>query len=130
MLNDVEAGPIKRPPPRAGRDAALVSDEPLDPEIERIRRKLSRLMVLGIGTLLIGVLAVFGVILYRSADGASTPVASGDARVPLVAGARLEDASLAANGLLLRIAMPDGSTQLLILDPASGEPRLRVTVGE
>lgn len=109
---------------------ATDGEEPLDPEIERIRAKLSRLMVMGIGTLLIGVIAVFGAVIYRSmSSGSTVEVGRGEMTLPLIEGARLDDASLAPNGLLLRIAMPDGATQLVVLDPTTGEPRLRVTVG-
>ena len=128
-VNDTEPGGSAPHASRAARGAGPAPDEPLDPQIERIRRKLSRLILVGIGTLLVGVLAVFGAVLYRSAGSGSTPVARGDLRVPLIPGAELLDASLAENGLLLRIAMPDGSTQLVVLDPVTGEPRLRVSVG-
>lgn len=132
MLNDMHPAPQPAdatPQTTTGRVRNGEPDEPLDPAIERVRVKLARLMVVGIGTLLVGVVAVFGAVIYRSmGDGSTGSVARGDIRLPLVSGARLDAASLAPNGLLLRIAMPDGSTQLLVLDPATGEPRLRVSV--
>lgn len=129
MLNDTTAN---TPPARTARPAATGpakgDDEPLDPAVERVRIKLARLMALGIGTLLIGVVAVFGAVIYRSAGEGSTP-AGGEARFELVPGATLEGASLGDGGLLMRIAMPDGTTQLVVLDAATGAARLRVTLG-
>ena len=101
---------------------------PLDPAIERIRARLQRLMLMGIGTLLLGVVAVAIVAFYRANGQPSTPGAGGDVTLPTVPGAVLENASLAQNGLLLRFLMPDGTTQLVVLDPATGSPRLRVSL--
>lgn len=101
-------------------------DKPLDPAVERVRRKLARLMLVSVGTLVIGVVAVLAAVLLRSGGGGGE-VAQGDRTIRLVPGARVENATLAPNGLLVRFALPDGSTQLVVLDPATATPRLRVT---
>lgn len=128
MLTD-DATPSRPADAAIPRGTPARDDAPLDPAIERVRVKLARLMAVGIGTLLLGVVAVVAGVLYKAGQEPSTPAGTGEARVPLIAGASLADAALAPNGLLLRIAMPDGSVQLVVLDPATGAPRLRVSVG-
>ena len=108
--------------------SGLSVEEPLDPALERVRQKLARLMLVGIGTLLVGVIAVFGIILYRMNQSPSPSGVAGDVDLALVPGASLQDASLGPDGILLHIAMPDGSTQLLVLDRATGTVRLRVAI--
>lgn len=131
MLRDdtTEPTPADPTPKPTGASAPSNADAPLDPAIERVRARLARLMLLGIGTLLLGVLAIVIVAFYRGGGEPST-VGGGDVTLPVLPGATLEDASLAPNGLLLRFAMPDGTTQLVVLDPASGAPRLRVTLDD
>ena len=129
MLRDettetIHAGPA----PSRGPGAAV--EPPLDPAIERVRARLQRLMLVGIGTLMVGVLAIAVVASIRANRAPDAPIAGGDVALPVVPGASLQDASLAPNGLLLRFAMPDGTTQLVVLDPATGAPRLRVRLDE
>ena len=134
MLRDDTIEPEPPEPARTAHGAVARDEPPLDPAIERIRARVARLIALGIGTLLLGVLAVGIVAFYKTGAGPSTPVArgaaGGDMVLPTVPGSVLEDAQLAQDGLLLRFAMPDGDTQLVVLDPASGAPRLRVTLSD
>ena len=116
----------KRSTSKAQRHDPRGEDEPLDPAVERVRRKLARLMLVSIGTLLIGVLAVLGAVIYRASGDGSTPPANGQGTIALVPGATVRSSSLAPNGLLVEIALPDGATELVVLDPVSGAPRLRV----
>ena len=129
MLRDDPTEPITIDPEPAVAAGAR-EDASLDPAIERVRARLQRLMLLGIGTLLLGVLAIAVVAFWRANRAEPVTVGSGDVTLPIMPGAALENASLAPNGLLLRFAMPDGTTQLVILDPATGDPRLRVTLDE
>ena len=112
--------------PSPARGGKGQEDEPLDPAVERVRVKLARLMVVSIGTLLVGVLAVLGAVIYRGSDDGSTPVGTGSRDISLVPGATLRGADLSPNGLLLTIDLPDGTTELVVLDPASAATRLRV----
>ena len=47
-------------------------DKPLDPAMEKVRRKLARLMAVSIGIMLVGLMAVLGAVVYKSA-GSSVP---------------------------------------------------------
>ena len=114
---------IDEPSSRAG-DA--LAGEPLDPAVENIRRKLARLVLLGVGTLLIGLVAVFAAVLYRWNAEPST--AAGNATLQLLPGATVRSATLSDGGLLLTIDLPDGAVDLVVLDPLTGGVRSQVTI--
>jgi len=40
-------------------------EQPLDPAMERVRRKMVRLMVISIGIMMVGLMAVLGAIVYK-----------------------------------------------------------------
>ena len=117
-------------PDRTRPRPSPADDEPLDPAVERVRVKLARLVQVSIGTLLVGILAVFGVILYKFNTESSTPAGAGgglaEREIDLLPGAEIVRSQLASNGLLIEIALPDGSTEIVVLDPASAALRMRV----
>ncbi|MCI5074588.1 DUF6476 family protein [Oricola sp.] len=49
-----------------------IDEKPLDPAMERVRRKLARLMVVSIGIMLVGLMAVLGAVVYKSGGGSSS----------------------------------------------------------
>ena len=112
-------GDIKR-----GRDA-IADDEPLDPAVERVRAKLARLMVIGVGTLLLGLVAVFVAVIYRASAEPSTGPSQSE--IGLLPGATIRSTDLSENGILVTIDLPDGSVDLVVLDPATGALRGRTT---
>ena len=86
-------------------------------------------LVAFMGVLLIAGLAVLGWGLYSQAGKISTkgkrPVSAavtdfGAVAVPVPAGARVEQALVAADRLVLRLKDAAGPDRLLVLDPASG----------
>ena len=101
-------------------------DEPLDPAIERIRLKLSRLVLISMGTLALGLVAVLAAVIYRATGGGSTELPGGTGTIRLVAGAEVVSADLEGDRILLRIAMPDGATELVVVDVATARPGLRL----
>ena len=120
-------------PDRTKPRAPSEEDEPLDPAVERVRAKLTRLVQVSIGTLLIGILAVLGAVLYKFNTEPSTRLAGGadglvEREIDLLPGASLTRSQLAPNGLMMEIALPDGSTELVVLDPASARVRMRVVL--
>ncbi len=98
----------------------LHDDEPpLDPAVERIRRKLTWLLIGSMGVMILGVVAVFAVILYRIgafSDGdtpARVDVAADVAEsIALPAGARIGDMTLDEGVLAVRIDLPDGRQEV------------------
>ena len=106
-------------------------DEALDPAVERLRVKLSRLMLVSVGTLLIGVLAVLVAVIYRSTrDEAPAPSGTVQRDVELVPGAVLRSATLAANGLLVEIERADGGVDVVVFDRTTGAATLQLRFAE
>ncbi|HVY21471.1 MAG TPA: hypothetical protein VHA70_15520 [Bauldia sp.] len=111
-------------------------EKPIDPAFLRVQARLRRLMLIGGGTLFIGIAAVFGAILYKIAtyDSTGKPLAAG-AAVPTVsvsalglpAGARLVSTALDGNRLALTYEA-GGTTVVVVLDVASGAVARRMNV--
>lgn len=102
-------------------------DEALDPAVERLRVKLSRLMLVSVGTLLIGVVAVLVAVIYRSTRD-EAPAVSGTVQrdIELVPGATVRSASLAAGGVLVEIERADGAVDVVVFDRTTGAATLQL----
>ncbi len=102
-------------------------EAPLDPAVERIRRKLARLLIASFGVMFLGLIAIFAVIVYRlnaapgdaglSADAHRVP--AGDATIRLPAGARLVSTALDGGRALLQVESSAGA-ELVLVDLADG----------
>lgn len=115
-------------------------DKPLDPSVERVRRRLARFMAVNLGILFLAVMAVAGAIVYKlggiggpaRSDVAGTPPPSGEemasGRIVLPAGARLTGQTLSGNRLLLDAVLADGTTALFIYDVAERRMIARLDV--
>lgn len=81
---------------------------------------------------MLGLIAVFAAIVYRIGDEpeAPAPAAQGPAgapvSVPIPAGARVVFTGLDGDRVLVRLALPDGSTRLIVLDARSGAVQSQV----
>jgi hypothetical protein len=93
-------------------------DKPLDPAIEAVRRRLARLMVVSIGIMLVGVLAVLAAVVYKIRPGSGDALAEGILAIP--AGATVVDQSVAEGLIALRIRLADGSEQILTYSVSDG----------
>ena len=104
-------------------------DKPLDPSVERVRRRLARFMAINLGVLFVAVMAVVVAIVYklgtageptRTDAGGSPPggeqVAMG--RILLPQGARVTAQSLAGERLVLHAALAEGGSAIFIYDIA------------
>ena len=117
--------------------AAVNGDEekPLDPMVENVRRKMMRLMVISIGIMMIGLMAVLGAIVYKyntsglSSAETDAPVAQiteqvsgqkseilASGSIALPKGAIIETSSLAGSRILLKVRFIDGSIHLMVFD--------------
>ena len=105
-------------------------DEPLDPAIERVRVKLARLVLIAMGTLVLGVVAVLAAVIYRASGDGSSALPGGTATIQLVPGARLVASSVSGDRILLQLALPDGSSEVVLVDAATGRPGLRLVLRE
>ena len=105
-------------------------EPPLDPAAERLRRKLSRLLMVSGGIMMLGLIAVFAAIVYKlnqprnavPAAAASSPFAGSvvDAKIALPAGVHVKAAALEGNRALLTLESGDGRESLLLVDLATG----------
>ena len=120
----------------AGPAAANGDEEkPLDPMVENVRRKMMRLMVISIGIMMIGLMAVLGAIVYKyntsgissaeiDAPVAQKPSPTSEQKSPMLVsgnvvlpkGAVIETSSLAGSRILLRVKLSDGSIHLMVFD--------------
>lgn len=105
-------------------------DKPLDPAVERVRRRLARFMAINLGILLLAVMAVAAAIVYKlgrigepargGVAGALPPsgeeMATG--RIALPEGARLTGQALSGDRLLLNAALADGGSAIFVYDLA------------
>ncbi|MBU4530873.1 MAG: hypothetical protein KUA43_08485 [Hoeflea sp.] len=120
-----------------------LDEKPLDPEMEKVRRKMVRLLAVSIGVMFIGLMAVLGAIVYKftqrdAAPAAGDLVAGSSMTVPsdapleavaaLPAGFVIESVTLdgARVGFFGRAA--DGSMRLIIHDVSLGRAVADVVV--
>jgi hypothetical protein len=98
-------------------------EAPLDPAVERVHRKLRRLMLIGGLTLAVGLFSVLGAIVYRimRTEARVVPTLPSFAETSLPAGARLVSTSLAGDRLVLGFAVGE-DTLVMVLD----QPTMRV----
>jgi hypothetical protein len=94
-------------------------DKPLDPAMEKVRRKLARLMVVSIGIMLVGLMAVLGAVVYKSGAGSgSTEVAR--AAIELPAGFTVTSTAVSERRILFYGEGASGNGRVLVFDSATG----------
>ncbi len=103
-------------------------DKPLDPEVEAVRRKLARLLMVSIGIMIIGLMAVLLAIVYKmtnstepsAAMGAAVPAApftpADDLVLPVPAGARIVSHSLSGSRMTVLLALSGGGSEIRVFD--------------
>lgn len=112
-------------------------DQPLDPVMEKVRKKMVRLLVISIGIMVVGLMAVLGAIVYKisnpSKSTAAEPVANSSNMVSRIEmdlpdGASVSSASLHGDRMLLNVRLADGAQEYWVVDLASGEVVSRLHV--
>ncbi|MEP9387597.1 fimbrial protein [Mesorhizobium sp. KR9-304] len=104
-------------------------EKPLDPAVEKVRRKLVRFVAVNLGLLFIALMAVVAALVYKSrvetppatevAVEAPWPEGVAEGRILLPAGARIVSQSLSGNRVSLALEFPDGGRAIHIYDLAS-----------
>lgn len=99
-------------------------EAPLDPVMARVRKKMIRLLVISMSIMIIGLLSVFGAIIYKigsnskdeeQATTSSAQITPGvNSSLELPAGATIKSMSLDGLNVLLQLELPDGTRQLLV----------------
>lgn len=126
--------------------AQAYQEPPLDPAMERVRRKMIRLLIISIGIMVIGLIAVLSAVVYKinqAPDTAESETAQSDipgqaakkdtqaqntenkaaelppmveSQLELAPGTRLLSQSLSGNLVSLETLLPDGGTEIMIYD--------------
>jgi hypothetical protein len=104
-------------------------EKPLDPSVERVRRKLLRFMAINLSLLFAAVIIVVAAIVYRSATKEAPAVASsietrapsgevleGDIAIP--AGSRVVSHTLSGNRVSLDVELAGGQHTIIVYDLA------------
>lgn len=111
--------------------AAEGEKEPLDPAVEKIRRKLVRFVAINLGLLLLALMAVLAAIVYKSGSRSPEPAASlatapspaeeafVEADIVLPAGAKMLSHSLSGGRISMDVELADGSRTIFIYDIAT-----------
>ena len=91
------------------------AEEPLDPAVERLRRKMVRLLAVSIGVMMIGVMAVLAAVVYRAVDAGGPDALDGaEIALALPAGADIRSISLDGDRALVHAATADGARMYLV----------------
>ena len=115
--------------PATGTANTVLNDDepPLDPAVERVRRKLVRLLIWSFGIMILGLIAVFSTIVYRLTSETTPPPDGGvDApaivNVSLPKGAKVLSTSISGPRTLLHIEVPgERYGQLIVMETDSGK---------
>ena len=104
-------------------------DKPLDPSVERVRRKLLRFMIINLAILFIAFALVIGAFIYKSTSLAPKRPAGQEAEIQppsgadavagtiaIPAGARIVSQTLSGTEVLLGLELADGSRSFLLYD--------------
>lgn len=101
-------------------------EKPLDPAVEKVRRKLVRFVVINLGLLFAALMAVVAALVYKSMTvpapavdagiemAVPEGVVEGEIRIPT--GARIVSQSLSGNRVALSLEMSDGGRAIYLYD--------------
>jgi hypothetical protein len=116
-------------------------EEPLDPRLEAVAHKMRRLSLVSSGIMFLGIIAVLGVVLYRSLSGPSSDglvsaypanITADEVRTVVVEsmpGAVIDGVSVDARSLFVSVSNADGPV-ILEIDRATWQIVSTVRFGE
>jgi len=98
-------------------------EKPLDPAVERVRRKLVRFVAINLGLLLLALIAVAAAVVYKSGREAPERATGGggalaEAEIPLPAGARIVSQSLSGDRIAIDAELAGGGRAIFLYDIA------------
>lgn len=111
------------------RPVADDEEPPLDPSLEKVRRKLVRFIAINLGLLFLALMVVIAALVYKSRN-AKAPPSSPASEIPLPAGdpaigdivlpvgARVASQSLSGNRLSIDVELADGARAIYVYDIA------------
>lgn len=113
----------------AEEDPVEGREKPLDPEVEKVRKKLVRFVGINLGLLFLALMVVIGALVYKARNAPpATPPLAGDIQVPageplsgdivLPVGAKVVSQSLSGNRVSIDAELADGSRAIFVYDIA------------
>ncbi|KQZ29504.1 fimbrial protein [Mesorhizobium sp. Root552] len=104
-------------------------EKPLDPSVEKVRKKLIRFMGINLGLLFLALMVVIVALVYKSRTVENpAPVLAGDIQVPagqpmegdivLPVGARIVSQSISGNRISLDVELAEGGRVIFVYDIA------------
>ncbi|TPK95627.1 fimbrial protein [Mesorhizobium sp. B2-4-14] len=104
-------------------------EKPLDPEVEKVRRKLIRFVGINLGLLLLALMVVIGALVYKARNTPpASPSLAGDVQAPagepigadivLPVGAKVVSQSLSGNRISIDAELADGGRTIFVYDTA------------
>lgn len=99
----------------------LEDEAPLDPAMERVRRRLGRLLVISIGTMMIGLMAVLGAIVYKAGSSGRPGETVREALV-MPDDFTVVDIAVSADRILFYGSTAGGEARVVIYDAISAAP--------
>lgn len=96
-------------------------DKPLDPAVERVRRKLVRFAIVNLGILFIALIVVVGALVYKSFGGrpAAADGTLAEAVIALPAGAKMLGHDFADGRLSIDAELAEGGRVIFVYDLAA-----------
>jgi hypothetical protein len=73
-------------------------------------------LVIGMGVLIAAGIAVLAVMMFNRLGGGVSPSAPGTARIELPQGARIAETHVDGKTVVLRLALPDGTSRIAVYD--------------
>jgi hypothetical protein len=114
------------------------AEKPLDPAMEKVRRKMIRLLMISIGVMMAGLMAVLFAIVYKmndkpavtAASGATIPVGVDEisGTIALPQGAQINSNSISGTQILMDLTLLDGKRELMVFDVAQNRVVARYTL--
>lgn len=127
----------------AGPYADEDQEKPLDPAVERVRRRLVRFVAINLGLLFLALMAVVVAIVYRANREETPPAVAGELPAPaeggvrrgeiaLPAGARVVSHSISGNRLSIDAELVEGGRSIFVFDIAENRlvGRFDIVAGE
>ncbi|KXG86236.1 hypothetical protein [Agrobacterium bohemicum] len=120
-------------------EQAEQDDQPLDPAMEKVRRKMIRLQIVSGSVMFISLMAVFGAVVYKAVGPSKTatatntsPTVPSDAPVAATAslpqGFTIENVSFASGDMLFYGRLANGTRKALVFNVQAGRFVADITI--
>ena len=94
-----------------------VEEEPLDPKVEAIRKKMVRLLLVSGAIMMIGLMTVLIAIVYKL-NATSAPVVAEEGSITVPVGSEILSTAISDGRIMLTVRTSDGKNNILIYNEA------------